>query len=964
MGLRKQPPPRLENISKSNVRSDARSSKSPNSASFHRPIRLNRFPSGDPIYSPDLNTSPAFDLMPLEEAQRSPVGSPTSQPPSSWPDNNRRPEDGRSGQYNQYEGAYNEPANTNGHWVSPTLTAGQQLGAAENVWRSTTDGGRASTGELPVQLQSNNPFLKPRPAEHTQDLLDRNEWGRDSHATSNSDALSQSEGYIPMTARLSLLDEPEQESPWTEAPRPQSNSQQRPVLGGHHLDDNSPWDSQQSAKVPVPQGVYLQGEQSNPYAPAVAVQPSGLSDWETYAGQQYKPPSNSGRLGSDAGINTPSVALSNRTSATSHELIDFGELSATGNSVGETRSPAASTAYSEPAANGARSLSEKQDFAAPVIQQLQQPQASPILSPAEAARQKEQRSETYTIRHIRWTDQSGQLLESPILVQNQNGPCPLLALINALVLRANPNAHPPIVRALSTREQISLGLLIEAMFEELTTCLGPDEEFPDIEALTQFLTMLHTGMNVNPRLTMNSTEGFGTFLETSDLGLYSTFGIPLIHGWLASWSSPTHAAMSRTAQYYEDIQMLPFRRHEFEERVARGEALEPAEENIMADIQTIQRFVEIENATQLSPFGLTQLSTKLTPGSVSILFRNDHFSTLYKHPQSHQLYTLVTDAGYAGHAEVVWESLVDVTGFNTEYYSGDFRPVGAGPSAPSGPDPAVLQASNEPATHSPEANEGSKSPELTQEQSDADYAYALSLQFQEEERRENARNEQARDRRTSAPSNSSNRPLPSPRLSNVPNRPLPSPRLSNVPNRSSSIANTIGSRPSPQPQHGPDPEDPNAPPPPYEQAAASGPRCSPPDIRPYGRAAGNQYPGNRNPRNRTSQSSHRPRPPRVSNVVDMIVARGIYAIVDVHHVAFEPINEPPCNTAVDVTESNKLNNIFLQAINDAGGFNSQRIVNLVGGGEDSVKTADWFVAPSGFWNPYAIQFHYYSPRGP
>ncbi|OQD86003.1 hypothetical protein PENSOL_c092G09109 [Penicillium solitum] len=139
---------------------------------------------------------------------------------------------------------------------------------------------------------------------------------------------------------------------------------------------------------------------------------------------------------------------------------------------------------------------------------------------------------------------------------------------------------------------------------------------------------------------------------------------------------------------------------------------------------------------------------------------------------------------------------------------------------------------------------------------------------------------------------------------------------------------------------------------------------------------------------------------RVSDVVDMIVARGLYAIVDVHHdswvwadvtqsganltmieekfyslwyqigtklacksnlVAFEPINEPPCNTAADSTELNKLNKIFLQAINDAGGFNSQRVVTLVGGGQDSVKTADWFVAPSGFSNPYAIQFHYYSP---
>lgn len=191
MGLRKQPPPRLENISKSNPRSDARSPKSPNSASSHRATRLNRFPSEDSIYSPDLNTSPAFDLMPLEEAQRSPVGSPASQPPNSWPDNNGRPDDGRSGQYNQYEGAYKEHANTNGHWIQPTLIAGQQSGAAENVWRPTSDAGQASTGELPVQLQSNNPFLKPRSAEHTQDLLDRNEWARDSHATSNSDALSQ-----------------------------------------------------------------------------------------------------------------------------------------------------------------------------------------------------------------------------------------------------------------------------------------------------------------------------------------------------------------------------------------------------------------------------------------------------------------------------------------------------------------------------------------------------------------------------------------------------------------------------------------------------------------------------------------------------------------------------------------------------------------------------------------------------
>ncbi|KAL4819789.1 glycoside hydrolase superfamily [Aspergillus spinulosporus] len=139
---------------------------------------------------------------------------------------------------------------------------------------------------------------------------------------------------------------------------------------------------------------------------------------------------------------------------------------------------------------------------------------------------------------------------------------------------------------------------------------------------------------------------------------------------------------------------------------------------------------------------------------------------------------------------------------------------------------------------------------------------------------------------------------------------------------------------------------------------------------------------------------------RVSDVLDLITSRDLYAIVNVHHdswewadvtvsgadldlieekfyrlwyqigttlgckpnlVAFESINEPPANTAEDGAEINKLNSIFLQAIADAGGFNSQRVVNLVGGGQDSIKTSQWFEVPENITNPWAIQFHYYSP---
>ena len=223
---------------------------------------------------------------------------------------------------------------------------------------------------------------------------------------------------------------------------------------------------------------------------------------------------------------------------------------------------------------------------------------------------------------------------------------------------------------------------------------------------------------------------------------------------MANPATETHAALMRVAQYHEDIQLLHFRKEELESRVLGGGSLSFEEEQTMKDIQTIQQFAEVDNATQLSPFGLGQLKNQLAPGSVSILFRNDHFSTLYKHPQSHKLYSLVTDAGYASHAEIVWESLVDVNGSRAEFFAGDFRAVSHGP--PTGSDPSSHDT----------GHLSSQGDEPSQEQSDADYAYALSLQFQEEEQRANSGNDAARDsRRASAPGQGIRTSPPDPRSS-------------------------------------------------------------------------------------------------------------------------------------------------------------------------------------------------------
>ena len=265
--------------------------------------------------------------------------------------------------------------------------------------------------------------------------------------------------------------------------------------------------------------------------------------------------------------------------------------------------------------------------------------------------------------------------------------------------------------------------------------------------------------------------------------------------------------MTRVAQYHEDIQLLHFRKEELEDRVFSGGSLNDEEEQVMKDIQSIQQFVDVDNATQLSPFGLNRLVQKLAPGSVSILFRNDHFSTLYKHPHLHQLYTMVTDAGYSGHAEVVWECLADVSGSKAEFFSGDFRPVShsAADAGPAGPRTSSNQA------HTTTPSKPIKETMSPQEQSDADYAYALQLQFEEEQR-----NNRARDRRASAPQTSRDRSG----ANITPSRSASA--VTNTANRGrAQTADRRGLRYSHMPPPSPGNEREDGPPPPYSQAANS-----------------------------------------------------------------------------------------------------------------------------------------------
>lgn len=383
---------------------------------------------------------------------------------------------------------------------------------------------------------------------------------------------------------------------------------------------------------------------------------------------------------------------------------------------------------------------------------------------ADLLRLKEQRNETYQIKHFNWFDHSTKTLRrSSMLTQNKNGPCPLLALVNALILSGENDSRSALGAALRTREQVSLGLLIESLMDDLTSegRRGELKELPDVDELNRFLLMLHTGMNANPRLAppvtpsanlmdarsstlhlpiLNNDRNPGTFEDTQDMRLYGAFGIPLVHGWLAPWSDPARDAFTRSAQTYEDAQTIQFREEELYEKLS-SVGLATEEQQLLQDISSIKSFLE-SFPTQITPHGLDVISESLFPGAFAILFRNDHFSTIYKHPESGQLFTLVTDAGYSDKDEVIWESLVDVSGQESEFFSGDFRPVGN------------VEANNE--LHRTRPDDGSARARVQrptrsvalgsptslldqQQQNDADFAMALQLQEEEEARIEDAR---------------------------------------------------------------------------------------------------------------------------------------------------------------------------------------------------------------------------------
>ncbi|OBZ72147.1 Protein FAM63A [Grifola frondosa] len=263
-----------------------------------------------------------------------------------------------------------------------------------------------------------------------------------------------------------------------------------------------------------------------------------------------------------------------------------------------------------------------------------------------------------------------------IVTQNFNGPCSFIAICNILILRGHIEILP------RDRTSVTYDFLSQLVAEYLLTAC-PDV---DISAALSIMPVTRKGMDLNPLFT--GATSFRPAGAGGELKLFEQAGIKLVHGWLADPDSQEYKTLSKTEDYDSSVNLLVEADHVTRGRLVLGEdvpssssgpspdqlghSLTDAEQQKVLDAIVIRDFID-RTQSQLTYYGLFNLASALTPGSLVALFRNSHLSVLYKSSGDESaLYTLVTDQVFLHEASVVWERLEDVDGGWSTFVDSDF----------------------------------------------------------------------------------------------------------------------------------------------------------------------------------------------------------------------------------------------------------------------------------------------------
>lgn len=293
----------------------------------------------------------------------------------------------------------------------------------------------------------------------------------------------------------------------------------------------------------------------------------------------------------------------------------------------------------------------------------------------------------FQVKLIHWSDYEH---ESPILLQDINGPCPLIALVNTLILKyeikfrnyqINSDFTNPDKKEEDDQLRIfeSIGNLKKylmnnvdgsASMDKLLSQLGDvllvfndiddidDKEGESLDKLLESLPLLHTGLTVNPNL----VTGDFPSNELASI-LFKKFHLTFKHGWILDQVNDEKfdGDYGKLVDILNDLQTF--------DKIQDYLLSEDSNKYL------VEKWLEL-NKTQLTKNGLKKLNLNLNTDNFIIFFRNNHFVTLYKRSDN-DFYILVTDAIFnnkSSNKKIVWQSLISVSGIDDLFFTGDFIP--------------------------------------------------------------------------------------------------------------------------------------------------------------------------------------------------------------------------------------------------------------------------------------------------
>lgn len=242
---------------------------------------------------------------------------------------------------------------------------------------------------------------------------------------------------------------------------------------------------------------------------------------------------------------------------------------------------------------------------------------------------------------IKWIDWNEK--KTAIVMQNVNGPCPLLALINVLLLSNK-------IEIGRSKKNVSFAHLCT----QLATVLLQSEssrEFDNEEEKLNYQANINDAITVLPKLSSGidvnvQFKTVDSFESTQQIAVFDTLHVPLYHGWLPD---------PQDKQTFDEVEGKSY--NQILDTIISSKGSEDSE--LVERGLISEAFLE-RTRSQLTYYGITRINDTMRHHQLAILFRNNHFLTIYKHQE--RLFTLVTDHGYLEQKNIVWESLSDVQG--------------------------------------------------------------------------------------------------------------------------------------------------------------------------------------------------------------------------------------------------------------------------------------------------------------